>query len=128
MTRTELATALDSWREHDFAKDRELGDEVLRACGWKVELAPEFEGGFRWYFGPVSLAQGSRPHPLHDLGFAIRQMPRGWWLFDAHQKGPVLDWVFVITDGKICCSGRSPAASVALCAALVRAYEAGAEP
>lgn len=68
---------LERWNIDDstFHGNRELADELLMLDGWTVAEDPEFEGGFRWSFGPVHASETTRPHPLIDLNAAIGLVP-----------------------------------------------------
>ena len=80
MQAAEILAKLEAWslKEGDFHSDRQLADEVLLACDWRVTQDAEFAGGARWedtknpgYF----TAETGRPNPLLVLGDAILCVP-----------------------------------------------------
>lgn len=139
-----LLAKLEAWTEEtrNFHGDRQLADEVLLACGWRVFPDPTFEGGVRWEFGtnPTWCAsESSRPHPINSVDAALGQIPYGWAL----ALGDKIQWV---SEGKWRILGAecrivpnyyqetaehyafAPARPVAICIAIVRALIAGAKP
>lgn len=138
MDREHLVLLLDkltAWKpeSRSFHTDRQLADEMLLACGWRVCPDPEFEGGCRWEFGTnprYCTGETNRPHPVNSVDAALGQIPYGWALgklYDYVQDSVVPGRVKVIatyaevSNNVFTGRGNSEERSVAICIAIVRA-------
>lgn len=126
MSNATLIAKLRAWREHDFHADRQLADEVLLAAGWSVQPDPDFEGGVRWSYGTnprYSTSEKSRPHPVNDLQAAVNQRPRLTGYIVGDYDGMAMAECWSLADPTTKYEGSSPNAAVAMCIALLQAYD-----
>lgn len=113
---------------------RELSDEVLRACGWTTDWLAEGSLHPTWH-APGCWPKGSivRPDVSRSLDDALALVPEGWRITVigstfTGSPSPRWRWLFQrfgLSGGEPYGEAATPA--LALCAAILRAMEAGRE-
>ena len=101
---------------------RELADEVLLACGWKVTRIPLTGGCFEthWY-DPSGTVYVQNLNPLASFDAAMQLVPEGYtYLIDArHPVGRIM--IDLFPEEGLPVEGKHMNVAIAICIAALRA-------
>lgn len=121
MTHQELIAAL----EKATGPDRELGNEVLFACGWRMEEdGPRPDPSLYWIApNGEEFIDGDQPDPTASIDAAMTLVPEGWYCVGVLRDNEG-EWVPRLRQNKrglLSAHANHPQLSIALCIAALRA-------
>lgn len=100
------------------AGSRELSDEVLLACGWRIierEMEAPATALAEVWFSPDGIEADEPPSPTESVDDALGLMPEGaYWRLQRRSDGFFATLAFT--------NSRAATVPLSLCAAILRAY------
>lgn len=114
--------------EKATGSDREIGNEVLLACGWKLEEDGEGPDRALFWVNPDPNGEdyndGDQPNPTFSIDVALRLVPDHWRTDWAGQVPMGTQWFWELTQMDANRSTErvwAPTAPLAICIAALKA-------